>query len=509
MNNRNCSIALKKVYIVIFCIIISLPIIQTKTSIFSDIRVGKFIFTANILNEKRDKAGYPFFFIPKTLSVTNFISASENYTKSYEKYINDNFGFRDYFISLSNTIDVKLFNKSTSKNVFIGKNGYLYIGEEMKDYDRNSGLSDEDITKIAKNIKEFQNKLAAEGKNYIFYVAPNKSTIYPEDVGRTPLYNSRENNYDKFVKALEKENVNTFDVKKFLLGYKNKYQLYYKSDTHWNNIAAALVGNHVLSTFKDKYGDIGDVSIKNVHQENYYGDLDGLLGLAGGRQEYTADIKIENKNVLLPKSLGYFDSFSYSVLNILNTCFSERIDYYNVQQPLEDTFPSVDSDAKLVYFEIVERYLPQLKDYNFDVLDDSKVDTKDFQSELKLNLDYDQNKSNMQLNQTSYQRADNGDYFYVSTGNDSNIVWNIPSTDIKTININCSRIDKNSEMQLFWAAPDQLFDDQRSIKLKLVPSKKNYVVNLKDEIKGTVKFRVDIDSKKDVELDLKNIMLYK
>ena len=51
---------------------------------------------------------------------------SGDYQKLKELYLNDNFGFRNFFIRINNQISFSLFNKAKANSIIIGKNNYIY-----------------------------------------------------------------------------------------------------------------------------------------------------------------------------------------------------------------------------------------------------------------------------------------------------------------------------------------------------------------------------------------------
>lgn len=481
---------MKKLYIFIFCLILSLPLIQLNTSLFN----------ANILNEKRNKLPKPTFSIKEPLS---------KYTKAYENYYNDNFGFRDVLIRMTNTIDVELFNKSTHEKVLIGTNGYLYHGDELKDYNRTSLLKDSEIELIANKLKVFQDNLKQDGTDFFFYVAPNKSTIYPEYVGFDPTNPNLKSNYERLMVALEQRNINTIDAKSLLLKNKEKYSLFYKRDTHWNKIAASLVANEFLSQFKTKYNFNGSLSIGKQTTEYSKGDLDGLLGIDSKTQEATANITVNKSSNLLPKTVAYFDSFSFNLLPLINSYFSLRWDNHYLDNPLIETFPNKRTDTKIVYFQIVERNLQNLLSYNFDIYNDNTKVLDNKTLTQSLDLAYDKAKTNINLRDIYYQAGTNDTNRFITTGNDGLIVWQVPPTDFKYVHLNINRINARESVQLFWLTEGGKWSEQNSRTLTIVPGKEHYIIGFDKELKGITKLRLDIGNRPKIELNINNIDFYK
>ncbi len=77
--------------------------------------LGPYIDSENY--EKRDKGPRPVF------TLQNY----EAFPREWEAYYNDNIPFRNQLIRLNNSIDYYLFGQSSSGQVAIGKDGWLFI----------------------------------------------------------------------------------------------------------------------------------------------------------------------------------------------------------------------------------------------------------------------------------------------------------------------------------------------------------------------------------------------
>ena len=54
--------------------------------------------------------------------------------EDYNRYINDNFGFRSWFVRLNNQLKFSIFNTTKAPGVVIGKNGELFIESYIDDH---------------------------------------------------------------------------------------------------------------------------------------------------------------------------------------------------------------------------------------------------------------------------------------------------------------------------------------------------------------------------------------
>lgn len=482
------------IYVIIFIAIISLPLIQMATGIF---KLPK-------LNEKRDKATKPVF------SLKNFDS---NYIKNFENYFNDNYGFRDQFIMFNNSIDVKLLKVNTNPNVIIGKNDYLYSIEELNDYNRDNTLSDADIETIGKNLLKFQKDLQERGIYFLFTIAPNKSTIYPEYMPFQPKFQNEASNYDKLQKKIDELGINNINFKKTLMENKDKYNLYYKRDTHWNDRGSFLATEEILKNLSKVYPISDMPKIKFVEKEIYNGDLDGLLGLKSWIEEEKLNIDYGDTSKKLPKTVCYLDSFSYNVLPKLNAYSSNRIDNHNISADIHSNLPYHIRNTKIIYFEMVERYIPKLLHYDFDIFDNSLDEMpKNFHfQELSLPLEQSENKD-IPMTFNFVERGINKDksHYIASQWEDSYIIWDIPKQNIDYIYIDLSAPPRDIfPMQIFWAGEDYGFNEEKSIRFAVSPLKTKYLIDVRKlKLKDIKRFRLDLGEESNVELDVRNIKLF-
>ena len=72
----------------------------------------------------------------------------------------------------------KVFDTSASKDVILGKQNWLYYKDTEDDYLGKNILSDAEIEIISNNIKMMQQYVEAQGAKFLFFIAPNKNSLY-------------------------------------------------------------------------------------------------------------------------------------------------------------------------------------------------------------------------------------------------------------------------------------------------------------------------------------------
>lgn len=226
-------------------------------------------------NEQRMLAAFP-------ISVNEETGKLETNTTDITEYINDNIGFRNFFVKVGANVKYNVLNQSTSDKVLLGKDGWMYYTPDNNieiatgDYP----LTDEDLAVIAQNQQIVSDYYKSIGVDYILMLTPSKVSIYPEYL---PMSDQAvEKNVVDIVAEYLRENtdVTVYNAKEPLIKAKeeNVGQLYHKTDTHWNQLGSYYVylGLHELMVEK---GILSDNPIEATFSEGTYkGEFSKMLG---------------------------------------------------------------------------------------------------------------------------------------------------------------------------------------------------------------------------------------
>jgi hypothetical protein len=335
------------------------------------------------LEEKRNPAKMP--------RVSFGTLLDQSFFKDFEQFFNDHFAYRVLLIKLKNGIDYYTFNTSPSPEVHIGTNGWFYYRITLRDYlkvdDCRPGEK-ERMRQIARQIAHLERLIEDSGRRFVFVVAPDKSTIYPEHIGfARPASRCHKSRYDLFLDALGKFPVKNFvRLDRLLVSAKKEQQVYYKTDTHWNMYGSRLAGEAILRHIVPE-GWEGYYPKVRMATKSYTGDLSNMMSLNLSEQtalidkaDYPSDIQetslgqflngdrfryvarpLSGKR-LLPRTIVYRDSFVTGTIPYLKGSF-EQLDLIWSNNITTDLRPDPVEDlqsSKIVIFEIVERLLPGL-----------------------------------------------------------------------------------------------------------------------------------------------------
>ena len=185
------------------------------------------------LNEKRSLATFPH--LPRTFSSTrDFISG-------LDRYYSDHFGFRRRLVYWGQRWRQICFKESPLPSVIIGRNGWLFYSDTqtIEDIRATTSLSVKQLQDWRSLLERRRDWLAARGIAYIFVIAPDKHSIYPENLPAWLKKVGSLTKLDQFITHMRANStVPILDLRPVLLQAKKNAATYLLTDTHWNQYGA-------------------------------------------------------------------------------------------------------------------------------------------------------------------------------------------------------------------------------------------------------------------------------
>ena len=287
------------------------------------------------------------------------------YLSDWAAYFRDRFFLRQELISLDHLLSSKLFGTSGDSGVILGKDGWLYYADTLEDFTGTNPMTDREIYAAAHNLRLMADYCAQNGRQFLFVIAPNKNSLYPEymkDYGAK----AEDSNAQRLMSLLTELDVPTADL--FSAITEAGEQLYFAHDSHWNTKGAALGADVINAGFgieTNYYG--GDFSQTVPHA----GDLYTMLYPAftdpeedfvyGGSLDYEFTTSATRSDAIVLRTesdgegslLAYRDSFG-------NLLFPFLADTYGTAQLARSTTYDLTKEADYVLIELVERNLRYL-----------------------------------------------------------------------------------------------------------------------------------------------------
>lgn len=288
-------------------------------------------------------------------------------------FFEDHFAYRQEMVTADAKVRGEIFGVSADDSVIQGTDGWLYYMDSLDDYLGRNVLSDRAVYNVAHTLKMMQDYIEGTGRKFVFTVAPNKNSLYNENM---PYYYSvKENevsNIDKLQAVLEQEEVHYVNLHE-LFGKKEEI-LYHERDSHWNNKGAALAAEALMDAL-----DLEHTSYENAEYEvrtDFEGDLDQMLYPNAttledeiyyaepfayeyvNEVESNFDPEIQTVNGEKTGSLlMYRDSFGNALLPFMAEEFGEAKFSRGVPYYLDDMFFC---NADMVVVERAERFIPDM-----------------------------------------------------------------------------------------------------------------------------------------------------
>ena len=301
-------------------------------------------------------------------------SFETDYPEKLGDYLEDRLFLRAEMITADAVLREKLFGVSSKESVIAGTDSWLYYEATLDDYQHTGAQSGRGLFNAARNLRLMQDYTELLGKKFLFAVAPNKNSLYPEHMpDRYRVRENAESDAERLAAYLEQEGVHSLDL--FRLFKEQEEVLYYARDSHWNEKGAVLVFNAMLDALGIAHEDYADVTPKQT--KDYVGDLARMLYPAGSEPEvrlrylnpsweYVTDTASPEENYIRTacasgeaKLLMYRDSFGNSLLPYLAEQFEEAVFSRVVPYTMTEL---VTTGADVLIVEKVERHLPTLSE---------------------------------------------------------------------------------------------------------------------------------------------------
>ncbi len=290
--------------------------------------------------------------------------------------------FESHFALRSNLLQLDqslrgIFGATTSEKVIAGDNGWLYYSGTLDDFEGTTPMTDRQLQSIAYNLSLVQGYVQSQGATFTVTLAPNKNTIYPENMPSRFVETLAEHNAERLGAYLKDAGVNYLDLLDSLKEARSNSDtcLYYAKDTHWNEIGASVGFDALMNGIGLAHRKFGASDFTWADSDT--GDLNVMINPAGGVTEsvpvltrvrgfaFLGDADDVEEPVLETVSvtdeaktngtlLMYRDSFGNNLIPYMAEAFSRA--YFTKYTPYDLTLVS-STGARHVIIERAERNL--------------------------------------------------------------------------------------------------------------------------------------------------------
>ncbi len=255
------------------------------------------------------------------------------YQENRNKYINEQFGFRNTAVRLHNQIAFSLFRKAKANGVIIGKEDYLY---EIKYINAFRGAEEINQSELDSNLfmlKAIQSKLKEKGVELIVVMNPGKASFYSEFIpDEFPMVSER-SYYSEYQKGLEAQGIQHIDFGKWFREMKGKTPapLFPKTGIHWSQYGATLAADSLVNYCMKRFGrDMNEfawdkinlplsTTMESVDDDiglgmNLYSPIE-VLPMAYPRVSVKVNVDSANKGIQ-PKVAVISDSYFFNLMQL-------------------------------------------------------------------------------------------------------------------------------------------------------------------------------------------------
>jgi hypothetical protein len=170
-------------------------------------------------------------------------------TKRLERWFNDRVGFRQELLDAHAISRWRWFGLPVSPAVAVGPNGWLFL-QQSSLFDRPLGRQqgrDDHLRRWVEHLDERRRWLAERGIRYLVVIAPDKQSIYPEELPRSLQFLDDHPLLGEFHTRARDQGIETIDLVPVLREAKARGRIYLINDTHWNGMGSWFATRAVLA----------------------------------------------------------------------------------------------------------------------------------------------------------------------------------------------------------------------------------------------------------------------
>ena len=299
-------------------------------------------------------------------------------------FYRDHFGFRNALIRAVALGKYHGLGPEVNDRIIVGKQGWLFYSKDEK-FLADRGLdpfSESELDAWQELLEKREKWFADRGIRFLVVIPPDKQTIYPEYLPDEFRGFPTPSRLDQLIDRLRQRNspVKIVDLRPALLEAKRHGQVYFKTDSHWNDdgvyagylalldaigkelpnhkFAAQPLGNFAVETVI-KTGDLAqqlDLYFE-YHEETRELIRRDFLGRPEAFEKLIQIPSTDGPDPSTPRLLTYNDSFLGPLVQFLSANFSHATYFWNPITEIIDPSPVEKAKPDIVIDEFVERKL--------------------------------------------------------------------------------------------------------------------------------------------------------
>lgn len=293
-------------------------------------------------------------------------------------------GFRDSLVRAYNTMMVMVLRASpgglydlpdapgqsnAAQNAIVGEHGWLFFaGPQNRVVADHRGIvpfTQEELRTWKARLEERRDWLAARGIAYVFLIAPDKHSIYPEHLPARLQGRDRPGRQDQLLAYLRAESdVWTIDLRPALLAAKHAFDrpVYHKTDTHWNGLGAYVAYRAMVEELQAEFPRMApkpleefEVTVRTTPGK----DLARFLGMEHVLQEESVELAPRFERVAARTTEGVVDNNPQAPDHVRPFAMTTRNEALPRALMLRDSFTTALVPLLSEHFEYIAYYWPR------------------------------------------------------------------------------------------------------------------------------------------------------
>ena len=246
--------------------------------------------------------------------------ANHQFIKQFEKWFNDNLGFRDDFVILNTKLQYYIFGRLTKTDTLIGKEQWtFYVNPDViRDFQHLNVTDLRTIEQWRTALPRLDQYLKEKSIPFVMMLLPDKKTVYPEYYPPTIHQIGKTSRSDLLSNSLAANTTIDFlYLKDALLAAKQRTEVYSPrvDNAHWNSYGAFVGYRELIARVQKYHPNVRGLSWDDVAVNRYHREIKVYNAIPLAEMEYSVRSKRPLQAVQVPGALDQLK------LNQADQCF--------------------------------------------------------------------------------------------------------------------------------------------------------------------------------------------
>jgi alginate O-acetyltransferase complex protein AlgJ len=213
------------------------------------------------------------------------VTGLKKFQSGWEAYFNDHFGCRKVLVMWHNKLKWSMFHEKNARKVLVGTGGWMFMSEKwmIEHFCGTRSFTEPELNDWQKLLERRRDWLAQRGIKYLFVLAPDKQSIYPEYLPAWLKDLGGQTKVDQFFAHMKAHStVEVLDLRPALIAAKKSATVYLKTDTHWNQFGTFVACENIVQTLAHQLPGVVPVALDSFDRTNRLavgGDLVDMRGI--------------------------------------------------------------------------------------------------------------------------------------------------------------------------------------------------------------------------------------